>query len=183
MAKEERIDDFFQDKEMFAFVVELTPTYLLCGVRDAATIRNNLTDGKDLYRKLPPGPSAFACCTLLNNLDLWTLRSENEHDRDHDCHRTKGGIYTSKTAGGGGERRTFMCGWDKIGMSAHTTLMSFFSKMRQHDGFEDLLSASDDWIADNKPEKKTRTKRQRDSGCEEDDEEPTFLEFTEMMGV
>ncbi len=75
---------------MITFVAEVTPTYLLCGVRDAASIRSNLKDGNDVFQKLPAGLVAFACCTLLNNHDLWTSRCENKHDQDHDCHGTKG---------------------------------------------------------------------------------------------
>ena len=86
----DKFDEFFRDEEMITFVAELTPTYLLCGVRDAASIRSNLKDANDVFQKLPAGPSAFTCCTLMNNHDLWTSRCKNEHDRDHDCHGTKG---------------------------------------------------------------------------------------------
>ena len=70
IAEGDKLDEFFQDEDMVAFVAELTPTYLLCGVRETASIRSNLKDGNDLFRQLPPGPSAFAYCTLLNNHDL-----------------------------------------------------------------------------------------------------------------
>ena len=54
--------------------------------------------------------------------------------------------------------------------------------MRQHDGFLDLVSACDDWVMGNKPAKITR-KRQRILDSETNEDEPSFLEFTQVMGV
>ena len=62
----------------------------------------------------------------------------------------------------------------------YRSLMLFFSKMRRHEKFEELVKACGDWWMNNKPESPGK-KRVREE--DEDEQVPDFLELTEMMGV
>ena len=57
----------------------------------------------------------------------------------------------------------------------------FFSKMRQHERFDELKWASGVLWEGNRPGKRMRKELIADE--EEDDEQPNFMAFTEMMGV
>ena len=63
----------------------------------------------------------------------------------------------------------------------HESLVMFFSKMRQHERFDELKGASGVLWEDNRPGKRARKELIADD--DEEDEQPNFMAFTEMMGV
>ena len=106
MAREDDLDGFYDDESMMEFAMEMMHTYLLCGVRRGEDVRKELDKGGDVFQHLPAGPMAFACVTLLNNYDLWTLMMQNVNDPSNVCHKNKGRLYTG-SARGGGSCKTF----------------------------------------------------------------------------
>ena len=129
------VKGLYKDPDMKDYLVEMMNTYFLCGVGDASTQKKKLNEGKNAFGIVKPGQMAFVVLTLLNNFDLFEERSENCHDPAHACHKKKGGVYTSKTNGGGD---TFHSGFNNEGKRVQQVLLVFFVKLRQHELFPDL---------------------------------------------
>ena len=76
----------------------------------------------------------------------------------------------------------FKSGWDNEGTRVHNKLVSFFSRMKKHERYSEVKTVCEEWWAHNKPSNK-RPRLEGESAEGNDDGEPLFLEFTQMLGV
>ena len=60
-------------------------------------------------------------------------------------------------------------------------MVLFFSRMKKHERFNELETACMEWWAEHMPGK--RAKKALLADAEEDPGEPSFLAFTQMMGI
>lgn len=162
------------------FFLRFLHTYGLCVFRKKGDAKKALTEGETIFALVQPTEFAFMLLQLLNNYDLWHERFLNGAYPTHACHSQKGGKYTSKTAGGGGVREPFKCGWDKEGVDLHDELLTFFGGITGHTMYKGLEDKGRKWWNENG--KKTRASRSRSAG-----KKKTAAKFAglgaNMMGV